>query len=133
MILLDTHVVVWLAEDSPRLGRAARRQVSRAMARGGVHVSAISYWELGMLVEARRLRLSRDLVEVRAAAARSGIIEIAVDGEIGIVGARLSGLHGDPADRLIVATALCRRTSLITADEKLLSMKGGVAVVDATA
>jgi PIN domain nuclease of toxin-antitoxin system len=75
---------------------------------------------------------ARDLVDVRAAATRSGIVEIPVDGEIGIVAARLSGLHGDPADRLIVATGLCRRATVMTADEKLLSMKGGAAVVDAT-
>lgn len=43
MTLVDTHVFVWLAEDSPRLGRGARRQVERARARGQLGVSAISF------------------------------------------------------------------------------------------
>ncbi len=132
MILLDTHVFVWLAEDSPKLGATARQRIGRAMARAQVHVSAISYWELGMLVAAGRLRLTRDLAEVRAAAERSGPRELAVDGEIGIVASRLSALHGDPADRIIVATALCARATLLTADESLLALNGGPACADAS-
>jgi PIN domain nuclease of toxin-antitoxin system len=132
LILLDTHVFVWLAEDAPRLGPKARRNIAREMTRRRVHVSAMSFWEMGMLVEAKRLRLTRDLSDVRAAAQRHGPQEIAVDGEIAIVAARLAGLHGDPCDRLIVATALCRRATLLTADQRLLGMKGGLACIDAS-
>jgi PIN domain nuclease of toxin-antitoxin system len=132
MILLDTHVFVWLAEDSPKLGHKARQRIDRAMVRRQVHVSAISYWELGMLVAARRLRLARDLADVRAAAERGGPRELAVDGEISIVASRLSALNGDPADRIIVATALCVRATLLTADKRLLGMRGGPACVDAS-
>ncbi len=130
MILLDTHVFIWLAEDSPKLGHKARQRIDRAMVRSQVHVSAISYWELGMLVAAKRLRLARDLADVRAAAERGGPKELAVDGEIGIVASRLSALHGDPADRIIVATALCARATLLTADKRLLDMSGGPACID---
>jgi PIN domain nuclease of toxin-antitoxin system len=58
--------------------------------------------------------------------------EIPVDGEIGITAARLAALHADPADRLIVATALCARATLVTADARLLAMKGGPSCQDAT-
>jgi PIN domain nuclease of toxin-antitoxin system len=132
MILLDTHVFVWLAEDAPKLGPKARRRIEREMTRRRVHVSAMSYWELGMLVEAKRLRLTRDLADVRAAAQRHGPQEIPVDGEIGIVAARLAGLHGDPCDRIVVATALCKRATLLTADQRLLGIKGGPACADAS-
>jgi PIN domain nuclease of toxin-antitoxin system len=102
------------------------------MTRRRVHVSAMSYWELGMLVEAKRLRLTRDLADVRTAAQRHGLQEIPVDGEIGIVAARLVELHGDPCDRIVVATALCRRATLLTADQRLLAIKGGHACADAS-
>ncbi len=130
MILLDTHIFVWLAENSPKLGPKARQRIDRAMARRDLHVSAISYWELGMLVAAKRLRLARDLAEVRSTAERAGPRELAVDGEIGIVASRLAALHGDPADRIIVATALCAGATLLTADQRLLSMTSGPACVD---
>jgi PIN domain nuclease of toxin-antitoxin system len=133
MILLDTHAFVWLAEDSRRLGTDARRRIARELSRGSVHVSAISFWEIGMLVEARRLRLTRDVAAVRAAAEGSGLRELAVDGEIAIVASRLAALPGDPGDRLIVATALCTGATLLTADGRLLAMKGGPACLDASA
>jgi PIN domain nuclease of toxin-antitoxin system len=131
MILLDTHAFVWLVEGSRKLGTQARRRIEREASRGQVHVSAFSFWELSMLVEAGRLRMSSDVTEVRATALRSGAVEIAVDGEIGILAARLGGLHGDPADRVIVATALATGAVLLTADEALLGMKGGPTRIDA--
>jgi PIN domain nuclease of toxin-antitoxin system len=131
MIVLDTHTFVWLVEGSRKLGTKARRRVEREASRGQVHVSAFSFWELSMLVEAGRLRMSSDVADVRATALRSGATEIALDGEIGILAARLGGLHGDPADRIIVATALVRRAVLLTADDALLDMKGGPTRIDA--
>jgi PIN domain nuclease of toxin-antitoxin system len=132
MILIDTHVFIWLAEDSPKLGAKARQRIDRARGRSQLHVSAISYWELGMLVAAKRLRLARDLAAIRAAAERGGPKELPVTGEIGILASRLSTLPGDPADRIIVATALCARATLLTADERLLDMTAGPACVDAS-
>ena len=67
MILLDTHVFVWLAEDSAKLGPKARRRIAREGERRRLHVSAVTFWELEMLVQAKRLRLARDLGEVRCA------------------------------------------------------------------
>ena len=62
---------------------------------------------------------------------RAGVIEIPVDGEIAILSTRLAGMHGDPADRLIVATALARGAVLVTADQKILAAKGGPQRLDA--
>lgn len=60
-----------------------------------------------------------------------GIEEIVVDGKIAIMATRLSGTHADPADRIVVATALERGATLITADAKILAMKGGPSRLDA--
>ena len=59
-----------------------------------------------------------------------GVVEIAVDGEIGIGAVNLTDFHADPADRLIVATAL-RGHLLATADERILDWTGNVSRLDA--
>jgi PIN domain nuclease of toxin-antitoxin system len=131
MILLDTHAFLWVALAHQKLGRGARKRIDRANARGELAVSAISYWEIAMLADAGRVRLASEVSALREAARSSGFVELAIDGDIAIVAARLQGLHGDPADRLIVATALCRKATLLTADQKILTMKGGPSFVDA--
>ena len=131
MIILDTHVLVWVSEGSTRLGKRARRRIEQAFDDGQVGTSAFSFWEIAALTRAGRLRGSRTPDEFRAAVLRAGVIEVPVDGEIAILSTRLGGMHGDPADRLIVATALARGAVLVTADEKILAMKGGLRCLDA--
>ncbi len=130
--MLDTHVVVWLAAADPRLGRRAARRIDAAIRGEGVAVSAISFWEIETLVDRGRLRLRKSSTELRAATLSSSIREIGVDGTIAILAAKLRAFHGDPADRLISATALEHEAALVTADETLLGWRGGVKLVDAT-
>ena len=117
VLLLDTHALVWLVMDSPRLGALARRRVAR-----GAHVSAITFWELEMLAEAGRVRLGVSVSEARDVELRTNVEEVPIDGVIAMTAARL-GMHGDPGDRFIVATALTHGATLMTADEKIQSMK----------
>ena len=117
MLLLDTHALVWLVLDSPRLGKLARRRAAR-----GAHVSAISFWELEMLAEAGRVRLGMSVSEARDVVLRTNLSEVPIDGVIAMTAARL-GMHGDPGDRFIVATALTHGATLMTADEKIRSIK----------
>jgi PIN domain nuclease of toxin-antitoxin system len=123
VILLDTHVLVWLDEASPRLGADAIVRIDTAFQAGEVAVSAISFWEVAMLVGKGRIRLNMDLSVWRNDLIEQGVIELPVTGEIGIKAAGLESFHGDPADRLIAATALQHSLTLLTADEKLLSCK----------
>lgn len=117
MLLLDTHALVWLVLDSPRLGKLARRRAAR-----GVHVSAITFWELEMLAEAGRIRLGMSVSEARDVVLRANVSEVPIDGVVAMTAARL-GMHGDPGDRFIAATALIHGATLMTADEKIRSMK----------
>jgi len=117
VLLLDTHALVWLALDSPRLGKLARRRAAR-----GAHVSAITFWELEMLAEAGRIRLGMSVSEARDVVLRTNVSEVPIDGVKAMTAARL-GMHGDPGDRFIVATALTHGATLMTADEKIRSMK----------
>jgi len=129
--LLDTHVLVWLDEANPRLGPGAIKKIDAAFQAGNAMVSAISFWEVSMLVRKGRIRLELDLRVWRNDFMQQGLIELPVTGEIGIKAAGLEQFHGDPADRLIAATALQHSLTLITADEKLLSCKLATARLDA--
>ena len=131
MILLDTHVLVWLDEANARLGTAAIKEIDRKFHSGAVAVSAISFWEVSMLVRKGRIRLEMDLAVWRNDFLKQGLIEIPVTGEIGIRAAEFENFHGDPADRLIAATALQSSASLLTADERLLSSKLRINLLDA--
>jgi PIN domain nuclease of toxin-antitoxin system len=131
MILLDTHVLVWFALDDKRLGARARRRLQRALREAKVGVSAFSYWEISLLSEAGRLRLDETLDAFRAETLEAGIEEFPLDGKIAILATRLVGMHADPADRIIVATALERGATLVTADAKILAMETRLARLDA--
>lgn len=126
MILLDTHVLVWLDEANPRLGATAIKTIDRAFQSGEVAVSAISFWEVGMLIRKGRLQLDMDLSIWRSDFLEQGLIEIPICGDTGIRASSFENFHGDPADRLIAATALQNSATLLTADERLLN--SGLAV-----
>ena len=83
-----------------------------------------------MLHAKNRLSLLRNVGSWRASLLEEGLVEIPVDGEIGIRAAGLSGLDGDPADRLIIATAL-GGFRLVTADRKILDWPGPLSKLDA--
>lgn len=119
-VVLDTHVVVWLDEGSPRLGPRARAAIERAFRAEELAVSAISFWEIAMLERKGRLELDLEPGEWRAELLRMGVVEIPVSGRIGIHAASLERFHGDPADRMIVATAKIAGAQLFTADERIL-------------
>jgi len=131
MILLDTHVLVWLVEASPRLGVAAIEKIDCAFHSGVAMVSAISFWEVGMLVRKGRIRMDLDLAVWRDALLQQGLVEIPITGDIGVRAAGFDNFHGDPADRLIAATALQNSASLLTADRRLLSSELAIKCLDA--
>ena len=122
MIVLDTHAFVWWVADPARLSRAAGSAIERSRARG---VCLISVWEIAMLVERRRLVLDRDVADwVRDALAQPGIELLPLTPEIALAagGAGLR-LAGDPADRMIAATAIAHQARLVTKDERLRALQ----------
>ncbi len=131
MILLDTHVFVWLARDDAKLGRQARRRIEGERSKGGVTLSAASYLEVGTLVERGRLRLSEPLQSLRARTLEAGIKELVIDAPIAMLASQLRGFHGDPIDRILVATAMEHEAVLVTADEIILGWGDGLRSFDA--
>ena len=120
MILLDTHALIWLDTADRRLGRTTRALIEKQWAENKVAVSAISFWEAGMLTEGGRFRPAVPIGEWRVRWLDAGLLEFPLDGAILIRALDLGELAEDPADRFIAATALAGQARLVTADEKIL-------------
>lgn len=131
MILLDTHVLVWLTQGSSELGAVAQDTANEALAGDQLAVSGITFWEIAMLHRKQRLRIMQPLGAFRRDVLNLGVIEVPVTGEIGIEAATLDDLHSDPADRIIVATASLTRSTLLTADQRILGWDGALHSIDA--
>jgi PIN domain nuclease of toxin-antitoxin system len=121
-LLLDTHVLVWLMNDSDRISTSVYSQIELAAQHDLLCVSAITPWEIAMLVAKGRLALNRDVGDwIDAALSLPGIHLEALSPAIAIASTRLPGqLHSDPADRILLATARNIDATLVTADERLL-------------
>lgn len=122
MIVLDTHAWIWFVDRPEALGQKAAKAIEQARARGDrLCVSCISTWELHMLIARGRLALTIAPDVWVSRCERSDAFRFEpVNNDI----ARLSvtacaTLHGDPADRIIVATALYLGAPVVTCDEKI--------------
>lgn len=130
MLVLDTHALIWLDQDHPSLGAQARQQADLALQQGVLAVSAITFWETAMLAGKGRITMTLPIDIWRKDLLGNGLLEIPVDGGIGIHAAELN-LHGDPADRLILATCLSKGAALLTADLTLLDWRGDLECINA--
>ena len=119
VILLDSHVVTWAQYEQRRISRAAVSAIRRARRTGGLAISAITLWELANMLVRERIRVSAPApVEIQTITAN--LIVVPITPEIAMAAAQLPRqFPGDPADRLIAATAMVEGLPLITADEKI--------------
>ena len=129
-VVLDTHTLIWLDQDNPTLGPEARKLADLALQQGCLAVSAISFWEVTMLIAKQRISMALPPATWRRDLLSLGLLEIPIDGEIGIAAAQLD-LHGDPADRIIAATAQTKVAILLTADQPLLQWNNALQRSDA--
>lgn len=123
MTILDTHICIWFISGNRRIGLQTGRRIRVAIANGTIAFSAISIWEIGMLLQKNRLASNMTADQWRQDLLDSGFREIPVDGVIAARAGSLDGIHGDPADRIIVATALAGH-QLITDDTDILNWAG---------
>lgn len=122
--LLDTHVLVRHLEGSQKIGRRTRVTIEAAVMADEAWVSAITPWEIALLVSKGRLQLECDVMDwIRAALAKPGIHLVPIEPEIAVASTRLPfHMHPDPADRILVASARHLGATLITADHRLLAL-----------
>lgn len=131
MILLDTHVAIWILRNDAALGKKAREMAVVAIAEAQLTISAISFWEIALLISKGRLRSLDDPAETRRLMMLAGIREIPLTGDIAIIAVQLDALHGDPADRFIAATAVAHDAALMTADDTLLAWRSKIRRINA--
>ena len=135
MLLLDTHVLLWVLTGDERLHDGARDLIQDELRRRRLFVSAATYWELAMLVRLGRIDLGCELRVWRARRSDAGIGEIPLDSDTLILAEDLrgQGAPNDLADRLIMAAAISRRGRLATADREILAWDGTLERVDVRA
>jgi PIN domain nuclease of toxin-antitoxin system len=121
--LLDTHTFLWLMLGSDALKQETQEQLGAAAARGELSLSAISCWEIAMLASRGRIHLQAPTqVWIERALSAPGLSVIELSPKIAVEAAELPGdFHGDPADRMIVATARLHQRVLVTRDTKILT------------
>lgn len=117
-VLLDTHIWIWWLTSSSPLGAREIERLDALAASGSLFISAISLWEVQMLHARKRLQLPVSLAEWLGSAADPDVVRI-VPLDLDVVlalDALPASFHGDPADRVIVATAKALRLQLATRD-----------------
>ncbi len=130
-ILLDTNALLWIELNDPRLGKLAAQLIDEAVRSREAFICPISYWEVQLVIDRKRLELAVPIEQWRQDHQTAGYIERAITGIDTLLMARLPDFHADPADRLITAVAINAGLKLLTADEKILAWTGNVARQDA--
>lgn len=117
-MVLDTHIWIWWITGMPQASQEVLELIR--LNRANLCISAMSLWEAHLLMEKKRLVVRGKPDRVILKWLETYPLEVVpISGEIALLGRTLPIEHGDPADRLILATAVSRKMQLITADEKL--------------
>lgn len=121
-VLLDTHVWLWMA-GGEKIAPAARKRIEAAAAEDALVMSPISIWEVGMLAAKGRIVVQPDCLAWAAEAlAKTGVRLLPLSVQVAVGSSFLpGGFHGDPADRIIVASAMACPATLITRDAQILA------------
>ena len=120
-LLLDTHILIWLMNGDSQLSLRARKLIEAARKNSSLFISAISVWEISMLEQKQRIILNKPCLEWIKETLHYGIQLSALTPEIAVESCHLPGYNaGDPADRIIIATARMESLMLLTCDERIL-------------
>ena len=123
-MLLDSHALVWFDQGDRRLHPKAAHEIQQAFASNDVAVSTITFLEIATLIRKGDLSFIPDIEEWRQSLFGDGLRELPVTGWIATQAGLLPDMHGDPIDRIIVATALHGNHELATADRQILAWTG---------
>ena len=123
MILLDTHIWYWLLAGDERIEKSGfLKVINKAIKNSELQIAAITLWELAMMESRGRISLTGNIKSwIDEALAKSNVGVCPISPEIAVDSCNLPGdFHGDPADRMIVATARALDAKLLTFDKEIL-------------
>ena len=122
-VLLDTHVLIWSLSDSENISGRVKKIIDDAKNENRLLISSISLWEIAMLKSKKRINIYKPIKEfLKAIVEIDGIKVIDISSYIAADSTLLlDNFHGDPADRIIAATAINNGAILLTRDSQLLS------------
>lgn len=125
MIFLDTHVLIWWLGNQEKLSKKALAEIKNAHQQKSIYISAITIWEIALLVKKKRLKLSMDYDEWIKKVMKISSIKITdINYKIAEKSVFMDGFEGhDPADRMIIASCLSLDSYLISADRKIRNCK----------
>ncbi len=112
--LLDSHVLLWWLEDSPRIPSSVREKISDPQVQ--ILISAASVWEIGIKQALGKLRAPESLVDLLQ---EEGFTELPMTGKHAETAAQLPSLHRDPFDRMLIAQSQLENLILVTHDETI--------------
>lgn len=121
-LLLDTHIALWLDSGDDRLHPWTRRLIDDCWQQGGtIFLSAVTAWEIALLVDSERIRLDVPIASwIDRFVGRPGVSPVALSHQAAARSYQLHHLeHRDPADRLLIATAIDLDCPLVTYDERI--------------
>ena len=122
MILLDTNALIWWSTAPEKLSKKARQIIDDTIKKDEIFVSSISVWEVYLLMKKNRVGFFIDVDSwLEKLESLEFVKFIRVDNKIASQSVKLDFDHKDPADRIIVATALNLGAKLITSDKRILS------------
>lgn len=123
MLLLDTHAWIWFIQGSDTIKRNTVKLIESSIQSRTLYIAAISQWELAMLIEKSRIVLNEPALSwIQKAIESLHIKVLPLTPEIAVESSQLPDeFHGDPADRMIVASARIHQLTLVTRDKKILN------------
>lgn len=121
-VVFDTHVFIWHMFADPQLPIKFRKNIDRLQNTHPILVSPMTFWEISLLSEKGRISLDMDCLDwVEQALCDPGFQLAPFTPQIAVLSSRLPGtVHGDPVDRILIATAFECHAVLVTCDEKIL-------------
>jgi PIN domain nuclease of toxin-antitoxin system len=123
VILLDSHVVLWLAISPDRISATARAAIRKAGSSAVPPViSAATLYEIAYVIRKGRVKVAVPL-NAFLSRMRSRFRVVPIDSELALAAADIEPFHGDPIDRLITATAILENLPLVTSDRKIIASR----------
>lgn len=122
MIVIDTHVLIWWLDRPEKLSTSAQKAIERSSKEREIIISTISTWEIYLLIKRKKLTLSQEVdTWVQNVENLRSVFFVPIDNLIASKSVQLpEPIHKDPADRIIIATALINGAPLITNDRRIL-------------